>query len=94
MKRKGFWKGFGVLTILLGLSLILMPRPGVAADPIPIGILLPYTGPLGWVAACQTGADIARDEINAAGGVLGRQIQFSSPMMRGRATPPLLERRS
>ena len=75
-KRKDFCKKLGVLGVFLGLSLIFAPGPGMAADPIPIGILLPYTGPLGWVAACQTGADIARDEINAAGGTLGRQIQF------------------
>ncbi len=76
MRKEGVWKTLVFSAFILGLFLISAPVPGMAADPIPIGILLPYTGPLGWVAACQTGADIARDEINAAGGALGRQIQF------------------
>ena len=76
MRKKSMLKKMGFFVFLLGLSLVTVPAPGMAADPIPIGILLPYTGPLGWVAACQAGADIARDEINAAGGVLGRPIQI------------------
>lgn len=69
-------KGILILTFILGMVSIIVPAPGLAAEPIPIGILLPYTGPIGWVAACQVGGDIARDEINAAGGPLGRPIQF------------------
>ena len=76
MRKKSIFKAVGLFIFFFGLSFIVVPAPGMAADPIPIGILLPYTGPLGWVAACQTGADIARDEINAAGGALGRQIQL------------------
>jgi len=75
MRKASILKGFALLTFILGTVFAVVPAPALAADPIPIGILLPYTGPLGWVAACQAGADIARDEINAAGGVLGRQIQ-------------------
>ncbi len=75
MRKKSIFKAVGLFIFFFGLSFIVVPAPVMAAEPIPIGILLPYTGPLGWVAACQTGADIARDEINAAGGVLGRQIQ-------------------
>ena len=69
-------KGILILTFIFGMVSIIVPAPGLAAEPIPIGILLPYTGPIGWVAACQVGGDIARDEINAAGGPLGRPIQF------------------
>ncbi|MGA2957013.1 MAG: ABC transporter substrate-binding protein [Thermodesulfobacteriota bacterium] len=76
MRKKSIFKAVGLLIFFFGLSFIVVPAPVIAAEAIPMGILLPYTGPLGWVAACQTGADIARDEINAAGGVLGRQIQF------------------
>ena len=75
MRKGRFPQRLGFVSLLLGLFFI-APGAGFAAETIPIGILLPYTGPLGWVAACQTGADIARDEINAAGGTLGRQIQF------------------
>jgi branched-chain amino acid transport system substrate-binding protein len=76
MRKERFLQRLGFFSLFLGIFLIPAPAPGIAAEVIPIGILLPYTGPLGWVAACQTGADIARDEINAAGGALGRQIQF------------------
>ncbi len=76
MRKKGFFQTMGLFIFFIGLSLLMGTGPVMAAESIPMGILLPYTGPLGWVAACQTGADIARDEINAAGGVLGRQIQF------------------
>ena len=69
-------KGILILTFIFGMVSIIVPAPGLAAESIPIGILLPYTGPIGWVAACQVGGDIARDEINAAGGPLGRPIQF------------------
>ena len=71
MRKKSIFKAVGLLIFFFGLSFIVVPAPVMAADPIPIGILLPYTGPLGWVAACQTGADIARDEINAARGSPG-----------------------
>ncbi len=76
MRKEKIWKGFLLVAFILGIASFIAPSPGLAADPIPVGILLPYTGPIGWVGACQVGADIARDEINAAGGVLGRPIQL------------------
>jgi len=76
MRKVSILKGIALLTFIFGTISGVIPAPAGAAEPIPMGILLPYTGPLGWVAACQAGADIARDEINAAGGVLGRPIQF------------------
>ena len=76
MSKKNSFQAWVLIALFLGMWTVLTPVKGMAADPVPMGILLPYTGPLGWVAACQTGADIARDEINAQGGVLGRQIQF------------------
>jgi branched-chain amino acid transport system substrate-binding protein len=48
-----------------------------AADPIKIGLSGPYTGgssPMG--VSMRDGAKLAADEINKAGGVLGRQIQL------------------
>jgi branched-chain amino acid transport system substrate-binding protein len=84
MKKWNIWKGMVVLTLALGvasLTLILgtsslIPPARGAAEPINIGLLIPYTGTLGWVGACQVGVDIAKDEINAAGGVLGRPIEI------------------
>ena len=63
MKKWNIWKGMVVLTLALGvasLTLILgtsslIPPARGAAEPINIGLLIPYTGTLGWVGACQVG---------------------------------------
>ena len=42
-----------------------------------IGASLPMTGPTAWAAeSIRLGAEIAIEEINAAGGVLGQQLSF------------------
>ena len=84
MKMWNIWKGTVVLTLILGMSLLILtlgtssfvPTARGAAEPINIGFLISYTGTLGWVGACQVGVEIAKDEINAAGGVLGRPIEI------------------
>lgn len=51
------------------------PSPAIAQDPIKIGFLYVFSGRLGhYGAGAKQGADIAMDEINKAGGVLGRKI--------------------
>ena len=62
------------LVAALALSTI---ASGFAADPIKIGLSGPYTGgssPMG--VSMRDGAKLAADEINKAGGVLGRPIQL------------------
>ena len=52
-------------------------RPAKAADPIKIGVLSPVTG--AWTVYGQAhsrGFELAVEEINAAGGVLGRPIEM------------------
>ena len=45
-------------------------------DPIRIGFPLPLTGPFGALAADQQrGAQLAADELNAKGGILGRKVE-------------------
>ena len=45
-------------------------------DPLRIGCPLPLTGPFGALAAdMQRGAQLAQDELNAKGGVLGRKVE-------------------
>jgi len=47
-----------------------------ASGPIKIGFPLPLTGPFGAIAADQKrGAELAVDEINAKGGVMGRKFE-------------------
>src|SRR5215471_3475422 len=49
-----------------------------AADPIKIGMVAPLTGPGAESGRFQTqGAKLAADEINKAGGVLGRQLELA-----------------
>src|SRR6478736_3077917 len=61
-----------VATALVGWSFSAM-----AADPIKIGVSGPFTGgsaPMG--VSMRDGVRLAANEINAKGGVLGRQIQL------------------
>src|SRR5689334_19733256 len=60
-----------------GLFLLAM-TPAGAADTLKIGLMAEMTGPPGWFPAVPeaNGAKLAMDEINKAGGVLGRQIKL------------------
>ncbi|MEZ4656240.1 MAG: ABC transporter substrate-binding protein [Caldilineaceae bacterium] len=65
----------------------------VAQEPIKIGIIAPFTGPLAASGeSTWRGMLLAADEINANGGVLGRPIEI---LMRnvGKIPPPANRRR-
>lgn len=48
-----------------------------SSDPITIGVIGPKTGPLAEIGENQvSGAEVAIEQINAAGGVLGRQLKL------------------
>ena len=68
----------GLLTLCLILSLSAMSGTAFAADkPIVIGVISPNTGTLAaYGTGIVTGAQLAAEEINAAGGILGRQIEL------------------
>ena len=70
--KKMLFLGTFCLVVLLGVSF-----PIYGAETVKIGIIKPLTGPVAydgrnWV----TGAQIAAEEINKAGGALGRQIEL------------------
>ena len=47
------------------------------ADRLKIALLVPLSGPAGlWGPSCQTSALMAAREINAAGGILGREVEL------------------
>src|SRR5499426_3887233 len=76
MKRVGIGLCL-VVAVLLG-STLAPPRQAVGqGDPVKIGVIEPLSGP---VAASgnyvRMGAEIARDWINARGGVLGRKVEL------------------
>jgi branched-chain amino acid transport system substrate-binding protein len=68
--------GLVFLGVIVG-AMAVLPGSAQQADPIKIGVIQPLSGP---VAASgnyvRMGTEIARDWINARGGVLGRQIQL------------------
>jgi len=58
-------------------AVLLLPLASFAADPIKIGFSMPLTGGLAAGGkSALLGLEIWKDEVNAAGGLLGRQIQF------------------
>ena len=47
------------------------------SDRLRIAFLIPLSGPAGlWGPSCQTSAMLASQEVNAAGGILGREIEL------------------
>jgi branched-chain amino acid transport system substrate-binding protein len=59
-------------------STLIMGSPSFAEDPVEIGLAIPMTGPTaGYGKDGKMGADLAAEEINAAGGILnGRKIKL------------------
>jgi len=74
MKTKIFWVTLVLILMVIGLSTVFAQKAKPTGEPIKIGVLLPYTGPLAWVVGCVPAADLAIKEINEAGGVLGRPV--------------------
>jgi ABC-type branched-subunit amino acid transport system substrate-binding protein len=61
-------------------------RAAWAADKVKVGILIPLSGPAGLFGpSCQNSATLAIEEINAAGGILGRQVE---PLFADVGGPP------
>jgi branched-chain amino acid transport system substrate-binding protein len=61
----------------VAVGLFAFAQAAIAADPIKIGMVAPLTGPAAESGRYQIqGAKLAADEINKAGGVLGRQLEL------------------
>ncbi|KGJ73467.1 hypothetical protein GY21_11180 [Cryobacterium roopkundense] len=55
------------------------PAASDSSEPISIGVVGPQTGPLAEIGENQVaGAEVAIEQINAAGGILGRQVKLSN----------------
>lgn len=71
MKRKTFLKG------LLGAALALpLAAPALAEDPIKIGEINHYKRMAAFAGPYKQGIELALEEVNAAGGVLDRPLEF------------------
>jgi branched-chain amino acid transport system substrate-binding protein len=63
--------------IVLAAALSMLICFGLAAEPLKIGMVAPLTGPAAEVGRYETnGAKLAAEEVNKAGGVLGRPIEL------------------
>jgi len=85
----GRWRVAAKLAVLIGVIVIassqFMGTPR-AADPIKVGWVGPLSPPGGYAegALMKQAAQLAADEINAKGGVLGRQIEVVFADTRGK----------
>lgn len=89
MRVKGRWHVTGGLALLIG-GLVIIPAQFVgaplnAAEPIKVGWVGPLSPPGGYAegALMKDAAEIAAEEINAKGGVLGRPISVIFQDTRG-----------
>jgi len=87
MQVKGRWQVTGMLAATIG-GLVLaqfLSTPLNAAEPIKVGWVGPLSPPGGYAegALMKDAAQLAADEINAKGGVLGRPIQVIFEDTRG-----------
>src|SRR5689334_7480637 len=56
---------------------ISLARSRSRSDRLRIAFLIPLSGPAGlWGPSCQTSAMLASHEVNAAGGILGREVEL------------------
>lgn len=77
MKKTSIWKSIVFLTFILPLAPLLAPAPGLAADEILIGNVCCFTGTAAqYGISTYEGLEVALDEINAAGGILGKKIRI------------------
>ena len=89
MKGKVFF--FGVVLLLMVLPLSALAQSSKpSGEPVKIGVLLPYTGPLTWVSGCAGAIDLGIKEINAAGGVHGRPVEKVVADSEGKADAALV----
>ena len=89
MQVKGRWQVTGMLAATIGglvlVSAQFLSAPLNAAEPIKVGWVGPLSPPGGYAegALMKDAAQLAADEINAKGGVLGRPIQVIFEDTRG-----------
>ena len=77
MGKKDIGKRIALLVFILGMVFISVPKTGFAAEEILIGNVSCFTGTAAqYGISTYEGLEVAMDEINAAGGILGKKIQI------------------
>ncbi len=78
MKMPSWVRGCVVVILLGGLGLLAADRAAPAPAPLTIGAAAPLTGPRALLGRnYRQGVELAVDEINASGGVLGRPLRVA-----------------
>lgn len=76
-----------IAVLVMAMTAVCLPALAEAPKPIMIGAISPNTGDLAaYGEAVSNGIDLAVEEINAAGGVLGRQLQVTHMDDKGDST--------
>src|SRR3974390_3035145 len=71
------WRARAAVMLALGSLMLLQGMPARAADPIKIGMVIPLTGSIAESGKYGIqGAKLAIEEVNKAGGVLGRPLEL------------------
>ncbi len=74
MSTKSMW----VLVSLIALSSLNLAAAAPSGEPIVLGEIVSQSGPFAMFGAGHKGAQLAVEQVNAAGGVLGRPLQLLS----------------
>lgn len=83
MERRTFLKSVGAASLS---SPLIMRTAFAAESPLKIGSLIPLSGPASLFGpSCRASATLAMEEINAAGGIIGRNVEIL--FTDGDATP-------
>ena len=95
LRTFGFAVGAVVLTCLPAAAQTKVTNEGISASEIVIGTHQDLSGPIkGWGVPVSNGMKMAVEEINAAGGVQGRKISWSSRTAATIRRRPCSHRRS
>ena len=75
MKKKLI--ALGVLVVVVAVAVIFLATGRGGSDTIKIGVIMSTSGPVSHFGTqCRDAIQLAVDEINARGGVLGKQVQL------------------
>ena len=83
MSKKDYLKGI-LISLVLFTMLCWIALPAMAADApekIKVGVILPLSGPVSWAgSSIKQGADLALEDINAAGGIYIKEFDKKIPV--------------
>lgn len=77
MQRRLSVLGIVLIAVIFSATFLFSTMPASAEEKVVIGVLCPLTGPYSFEAESEANfAKLAADEINAAGGIMGRKVEI------------------